>query len=119
MFSIFSHSILLSPSLPSLSLSLPLPPSLSLSRANKIYDKLQADHASEVAVTKANVKKMTVHIASLEGQLQQKVLSYWAVKRVGSTGGVFRTTIIYFIKEQEKQELAQICEDLMKELGNK
>ena len=51
----------------------PFPSFLPPSRANKIYDKLQSDHASELAVTKANVKKMTVQISSLEGQLKQKV----------------------------------------------
>ena len=57
----------------SLSLSLSLSHTHTFSRANKIYDKLQSDHASELAVTKANVKKMTVQVSSLEGQLKQKV----------------------------------------------
>ena len=45
----------------------------SFVRANDVYEKLKSDHASEIAVIKANSKKMAVQISSLERQLQQKV----------------------------------------------
>lgn len=42
-------------------------------RANETFEQLKRESASEVAVMKANSKKMTIQLASLENQLQQKV----------------------------------------------
>lgn len=73
---------------------------IKLQEANTTFEQMKKENMSDVAVMKATLKKMNIqnasletHIASLEKQLQQK--------------------------EQEKTELTQICEDLMKELGNK
>ncbi len=46
---------------------------VSCFRANETFEQLKKESASEVAVMKANTKKMTVQLASLERQLQQKV----------------------------------------------
>ena len=46
---------------------------LFLIRANETFDQLKRESASEVAVMKANSKKMTIQLESLEKQLQQKV----------------------------------------------
>lgn len=42
-------------------------------RANQTFESLKREHASEVAVIKANAKKLTLQVASQERALQQKV----------------------------------------------
>ncbi|XP_065919444.1 transforming acidic coiled-coil-containing protein 3-like [Dysidea avara] len=64
-----------------------------MSEANKTFHQLRKEHTSENAILKANCKKLTLQKDSLERALQQK--------------------------EQEKMELTTICEELMKELGDK
>lgn len=64
-----------------------------ISEANKTFQQLRKEHASENAILKANHKKLTMQKDSLEKALQQK--------------------------EQEKAELTAICEELMRELGDK
>ena len=41
-------------------------------RANQTFETMKKEATSEVAVAKANIKKMTVQIASLQQALQQK-----------------------------------------------
>ena len=71
---------------------------------------MKKEATSEVAVAKANIKKMTVQIASLQQALQQKA---WYCAHC------LYFTLLLPQQEQEKQELTQICDDLMKELGAK
>jgi len=44
-----------------------------LEEANQTYDSLRREHASDVAVTKANVKKLQLEVARLKKDLEGKV----------------------------------------------
>lgn len=88
---------------------------LHLRRANQTYDSLRREHASDVAVTKANVKKLQLEVARLKKDLEGKV--QFCVLRSARVENVFM--YITHPQNQEKEELAQICDDLMKELGNR
>ena len=48
--------------------------SLDACRANETFDHIKADHVSELAVMKANLKKKTLQVDSLEKTLLQKVI---------------------------------------------
>ena len=79
-----------------------------------------------MAVTNANVKKLQLQVASLEKALKGKVggeggrVRGWEGER--GLRGMGKGRVMSFhtlLQDQEKEELAQICDDLMKELRNR
>ena len=51
-------------------------------RANKTFQQLRKEHASENAILKANHKKLTMQKDGLEKALQQKVLNVHCIKLI-------------------------------------
>ena len=83
-------------------------------RANETYDKIKREHTSEAAVLKASLRKLTLQVDGQQKQLEQKVRD---VDKQYKTECF--TLLCFFYQEQEKAELTLLCEELMKELGNR
>ena len=82
-----------------------------LSRLNQSYESLQKDLASRITAERAQTKTIGLQVTSMERNLQQKV-KLLLIK----PGNITIQTSYVSYQENEKQQLTQIAEELMKGL---